>query len=140
MTTVFALLRQVCGLSYQEAADLLQARFDSVKSWETGRRRAPDGALAELAALAARIDAAAGEALAQMEELAASHGRPEEIELGLASDDHEAKAIGWPYVGAQRACLARVVAQGMKRGYRFRIVPRGSTAPTAAAADAQEGR
>lgn len=136
MTTVFALLRQVCGLSYQEAAGLLRARFDSVKSWESGRRRAPDGALAELASLAARIDKAAGEALAQMEELSASHGRPEEIELGLASDDHEAQALGWPCVGAHRAVLVCVVARGMAEGYRFRVVPRGSTVSTAAVADA----
>ncbi len=63
---------------------------------------------------------------------------PESIELGIASDDHEARTIGWPCVGAQRASIALVVARGTPHGLRFHVVPRGSTVATAAAADAHE--
>lgn len=138
MSTLFSLLVQVCGLSHREAAELLKVRHDTVKSWSAGRNRTPDAVLEELVALAARIEKAATEALAQIEAAAVQHGVPAEIELGIASDDAEAQSIGWPCVGAQSACLALVVARGMKRGYRFRVTPRGSTVATAAAADAHE--
>ena len=57
------------------------------------------------------------------------------VELGLASDDHEARDLGWPCVGAHRAVLARIVARGMADGHRFAVVPRGATTGTAGAAD-----
>jgi hypothetical protein len=85
-----------------------------------------------------RIDAAATEALAQIEAMAIQHGQPAEIDLGLASDDAEAQSIGWPCIGAQCASLGLVVSRGMARGYRFRVSPRGSTVATAAASDAHE--
>lgn len=139
MVTLFSLLTHVCGLSQREVATTLRVRLDTAKSWATGRRQAPPEALDELVALAVRIETAANEALAQIETAAAQHGAPAaEIELGVASDDAEAQSIGWPCVGAQSACLALVVARGMKRGYRFRVTPRGSTVATAAAADAHE--
>jgi hypothetical protein len=59
------------------------------------------------------------------------------IELGLASDDAEAKSIGWPCVGAQAAALgvgAALIDNPVT------IVPRGSTAATAAAADRHDRR
>ncbi|MDA8231305.1 MAG: helix-turn-helix transcriptional regulator [Magnetospirillum sp.] len=138
MVTLFDLLVQVCGLSQREAAEVLRVRVDTVKSWVSGRRQASQEVLDELAALAARIEMAAVEALAQIENAATQHGAPSEIELGVASDDIEAKTLGWPCVGAQQACLGLVVARGTKRGYRFRVVPRGSTVATAAAADVHE--
>jgi hypothetical protein len=138
MTTLFDLLAQACGLSQREAADFLRVRLDTIKSWASGRRQAPQEALAELATLAARIDTAAIEAVAQIDAMAAQHGAPSEIDLGVASDDAEAQSIGWPCVGAQCASLGLVVARGTKRGYRFRVSPRGSTVATASAADAHE--
>ena len=138
MSTLFSLLVQVCGLSHREAAEMLKVRHDTVKSWSSGRNRTPDTVLEELVTLAARIEKAAAEALVQIETAAAQHGVPAEIELGVASDDAEAQSIGWPCIGAQAACLALVVARGMKLGYRFRVTPRGSTVATAAAADAHE--
>ena len=138
MTTLFDLLVQTCGLSQREAADFLRVRLDTVKSWASGRRQAPHEALAELATLANRIDTAATEGLAQIEKMAAQHGALSEIDLGIASDDAEAQSIGWPCVGAQCASLGLVVARGTKRGYRFRISPRGSTVATASAAESHE--
>jgi hypothetical protein len=136
MAMLFDLLIQACGLSQRRAADILKVRIDTIKSWASGRRQAPQEVLADLSALVVRIETEAAQLLAQIDDLADQHGEHAEIELGIASDDAEARSIGWPCVGAQRASLALVVARGMERGYRFRLVPRGSTVATAAAADA----
>lgn len=134
--TLFALLLDVCGLSHREAADLLNVRLDTIDSWSSGRRTTPQPVIDELAALATRIDKAASESLARIEALSAEHEELEEIELGLASDDHEARSIGWPCVGAHAACLGRLAAVGLAKGYRFKIVPRGISLGSAAAVDA----
>lgn len=126
--TAFALLIARCGFSHREAADFLSVRLDTVKSWSAGRNRAPAGAIADLRALHAKIERAASEALAVIAEQ-----KPEEIELGIVADDHEAQGLGWPCVGAHAAVLGLVVARA---GIPVRIVPRGSTPATAAAAEA----
>ena len=127
MLTPFALLLGRCGLSHREAAELLAVRLDTVKSWSTGRNRAPAGAITALRGIYARIDQAAAETLALIRQQA-----PEEIEIGIATDDHEARSLGWPCVGAHAALAGLVVA---RCGVPARIVPRGSTVATAAAAD-----
>lgn len=139
-TTLAALLCDACGLSHREAAEVLGVRPDTVQSWYRRQRprEASQGVLAELAAIAGRIETAAAEALAQIEDLRARGLAPDVIELGVAADDAEARSIGWPCVGAQRASLAIVVARGLPRGYRFRIVPRGTTVVTAVAADVHD--
>jgi hypothetical protein len=129
MSTFHALI-QACGLSLREAAEFLNAREDTIKSWSSGRRSTPDGALAELAGLAARIVKSAHEGLAEID-----RHETAEIELGLACDDYEAQALGWPCVGAHRACLGLVAAWAIQAGHHVKIVPRGSTVATAAAAD-----
>lgn len=134
--TVFALLAGVCGLSHREAAALLDVRLDTVKSWSAGRNPTPPGALTELARLVIAIERAAGEAVTIVEARAADTGEPSAIELGLAVDDEDARAIGWPCAGAHRAVLGRVVARLVASGRPVAIVPRGSTPATAAAADA----
>lgn len=141
-TTAFALLVQLCGLSQREAAETFEVRLDTVKSWSAGRNRAPDRILLQLATLASEIGYAAEEAAAviaeNMRKIEAAGRDPAEVpvELGLASDDTEAKSLGLPCVGAHRALLARVAAIAIRAGLTVEIVPRGSTAATAAAADA----
>lgn len=127
--TSYALLMQVCGLSLREAAELHAVRPDTVKSWSAGRNRPPPGVIAELRALARLIARAADEAAAMIADM------PEgaDIELGYPADDHEARALGWPCVGAWRALAARIIAATDRP---VRLVPRGSTGATAAAADA----
>lgn len=131
--TPYALMLQACGLSIREAAAFHGVREDTVKSWSSGRARDghPDGPLRELRALHDRIAAAAEAALALIE------GRPDaaEIEIGYPADDHEAQAIGFPCVGAWRAMAAMAVA-GLDRPVR--LVPRGATLATAAAADVHD--
>ena len=56
------------------------------------------------------------------------------FEFGLASDDEEARSLGWPCVGAHRA-VARILWES---GLDIVVVPRGSTIATAAAADADD--
>lgn len=126
--TPYALLLQACGLSHREAAELHGVRLDTVKSWSAGRNRAPPGVLAELRDLYATIRRAADAALDLIEERA-----PAEIEIGYPTDDHEARALGFPCVGAWRAMAALVVAEADRPVV---LSPRGATLATAGAADA----
>ncbi len=135
MPTAFSLLCQVCGLSHREAADFLGVRLDTVKSWSSGRNPTPAGALDDLVELAARIDMAADQAVDVMADMTDRHGEPEAVEIGVASDDAEARLLGWPCVGAHRAVVALAVARGMAEGLVVDIVPRGTTPATAMAAD-----
>jgi hypothetical protein len=129
VTSSFALLLDRCGLSVREAAAFLRVREDTVKSWRTGRNPTPPGVFVSLRTLYAGQTNAAGEALA----LLSSAPSDMVVELGLASDDAEAQLLGFPCVGAHAAVLGMVVG-GANRPVR--IVPRGSTPVTAAAADA----
>ena len=131
--TPFALMLNICGLSQREAAAFLGVRHDTVKSWGAGRNTAPAPVIKELSGLHVRQRRAAAQVLAQLRALSRTHGLPDAIELGLACDDHEAQARGWPCVGAQAAMYGLVIARASQM--RFRFVPAGSTAATAAAAD-----
>ena len=126
--TPYRLLLSRVGLSQADAATLHQVRLDTIKSWCTGRARAPVGVIAELRTLYARQKKAATEALRMIAE------RPEvsQIELGYAVDDQEAAGMGWPCAAAQWASLGMVVAACDRP---VSLVPRGTTVATAAAAD-----
>jgi len=126
MKTLTSLLIDRCGLSHREAADFLTVRIDTVKSWSSGRNGTPEGAIAELRGLYARIETAAGEALTVINHAPADA----EIEIGMAADDYEAQHLGWPCVGAHAAVLGLVAARTKRL---VRIVPRGTTIATAAA-------
>ena len=138
MTTLFAVLAQVCGLSHKEAADFLGVRVDTVKSWSAGRSQPPVGVLDELSLLATRIIAVADGVVGGI--IAHAPGDPGAgvVELGVASDDHEAQDLGWPCVGAHRAAIGLAAARAMIEGYTVEIVPRGSTVSTAAAIQAHD--
>lgn len=85
----------------------------------------------ELAALIVKQ----GEAADQVDDLVASRSeQPEIIELGVASDDHEAQTLGWPTATAHAMTLAIVAARLIGDGLTVEIVPRGSTVATAGAA------
>jgi hypothetical protein len=131
--TPYRLLLSRVGLSQADAAALHGVRLDTVKSWCAGRNPAPAGVIADLRALYAFQRRAADEALA----LAAKAPDGAEIELGYAVDDADARAIGWPSAAAQHASLGMVVA---RLGRPVRLVPRGTTLATAAAADAHDVR
>ena len=127
--TPFALLVNVCGLSPGEAATLLGEDRGTVDAWIAGRSDAPPSALAELSELEARIERAANAMAAAIRNAPAAA----EIEVGYAVDDAEARQLGWPCCGTQRAALGRAIARA---GRPVKLVPRGSTPATAGAADA----
>ena len=108
--TPYSLLSEFAGLSHREAADFHRVRLDTVKSWSAGRNRAPDGALTELRNLIALQDRAARQALDQIA-ASTTGGGPDVVELNFPTDDDEARALGWPCVGAWRAVAARVLTQ-----------------------------
>ena len=108
---------------------LHEVRPDTVKSWSAGRNRAPDGVIADLRELAGKIDRVASQALAMLD--TAPPGA--KIEIGFPVDDHEAQTLGFPCVGAWRAMAGQVVANSDRT---LVLVPRGSTAGSAAAIDA----
>jgi len=107
MTSAYDLLRQRCGLSQQEAADLHKVRLDTVKSWCSDRRHAPDGVIDELRGLYEKINADA----VRMVEAISKTDPDLVIEVGLAADDAEAQSKGWPCVGAQAAAIGLVIAR-----------------------------
>lgn len=130
--TPYNILRLRCGLSQPEAADYHNVRLDTVKSWCSGRNRPSANILSELRALHVKIMRAAHEALTML----AAAPPDAEIELGYAADDHEARSLGWPCVGAQAAMLGEVLA---RLDRPVQLVPRGSTLATAAAAEPRGG-
>ncbi len=130
--TPFALLEALAGLSHREAAEFHKVRPDTVQSWATGRNRCPDGALNELRALIGAQERAAAQAIDIIKDEA-----PEAVDLGFPADDAEARSLGWPCVGAWAAMAARIIADSP---LPVRLVARGATPASAAAADERERR
>jgi hypothetical protein len=134
--TLYAIMLSTSGLSQREAAEFHEVAEESVYSWCRGRRRAPDGIIDELHELIARQQAAADEAASVIEKNLAAKGTPETIDIGVCTDDHEAQSLGWPTASAHAAVIGKTLAQIIYPViHRIRIVPRGSTAASAAAAD-----
>ncbi len=131
--TLYSLLLQACGLSIREAAELHKVRDDTVKSWSAGRRTPPDGIVEQLRQLYDTIVQAADQAIETIE--TESEERLEAIEIGYPADDHEARQLGLPCIGAWRA-LAAIIAASVDMPLVF--VPRGSTLSTAGAIQARE--
>lgn len=125
MSTIFALLCRVCGLSHREAAAFLDVRLDTVKSWSSGRNSAPDRVLDDLAELAAKIDRAADEAVDLIAQKSEKHGPPDTIDLQLSQTDEDAQERGWPCVGAHHAVLGLTIARGMAEGFCFSVTQGG---------------
>ncbi len=131
MSSVFKLISQDCGLTMTEAASFLDVRPDTAKSWWMGRRICPDTVIDELLALSVRQDVAAQESAIVIQNAAEQRGAPEDIELGIASDDHEAQSLGWPGAGAHAAVLRKTVKLlPPDLAVLVRIVPRGQPAGT----------
>lgn len=133
--TLYGLLRDRCGLSIAEAARYHGIGEQQVKDMSAGRKRTPSGIVVELRELYATIEAMAEGAIEQIEEIASQIGDAEEIEIGIASDDHEAQSVGLPCVGAH-AAVAGLVAAVVETP--IKIVPRGATSASAAAADLRD--
>jgi transcriptional regulator with XRE-family HTH domain len=133
--TPLTLLLSLSGLSQREAAEFLSVSASSVDKMSRGTRSTPPGIIDEMKLLIAAQDRAAAEALAEIKKIRRAKNPPDAIEIGYPADDHEARALGWPCVGAWCGMAARVVAGS---SVQARLVPRGSTPATAAAADAHD--
>lgn len=137
--TPFSALQSLCGLSNREAAEFLGITESAVEKFRRGSRAAPSGVLRELQALWAEIDRTAIEAAEEMVRRGIMN-EAAEIEVGYPADDYEAQQLGLPCAGAWRQMLARLIDEMMVIDENFdpariRLVPRGSTPATAAAAD-----
>ncbi|MBU3890103.1 hypothetical protein [Methylosinus sp. KRF6] len=121
--TPFTALAKLAGLSHKEAAEFHGVREQQCKDMSSGRRSTPPGIIAELLQLIGRQEAAAK--LAQSE--ADSRGS-DVITLERPADDVEAKALGWPCVGAWGAMVARVIAASP---HPVAFVPYGAAADAA---------
>jgi len=80
--TMFSALSSRAGLTQTEAARMLDARLDSVKSWWSGRRNPSDGVIAELTKLNQEIERAAQ----SLYDGWIKKGRPNQIAVQLSSE------------------------------------------------------
>ena len=106
MTNVYNLLREACGLSQAEAAAFHETRLDSVKSWCSDRRTAPQGVINDLQKLARQIQAS-GIAFAEL--LKGSSGGDVYV-IGLPSDEQDARVCGFPSIDAQMRAVAVAIS------------------------------
>lgn len=135
--TPFSALLAASGLSYAEAGAILGATKETVRDWARGKSRTPVDALEAIHNLVSQMLEKSDTLLDAYEELAKRHGSPDAIEIGMSTDDHEAKANGFVNLDHERATIGLAVAQ-LPLG-AVKIVPRGSTVATVATA-AAEGR
>jgi hypothetical protein len=112
--TAFATLMQRCGLSQREAAELLEVRLDTVKSWSSGRNPVRLAIINELRELYRKIERAGRELAEEQKYPIEQHrqisGEPVLLEFGLAQSDAEARTLGFPCIGAHAAALGIAIA------------------------------
>ena len=107
MTNPYNLLREACGISQAEAAEFVhQTRLDSVKSWCTDRRTAPQGVINDLQKLAREIQTAGVNYAALLKDR--SDG--DVYIIGLSSDERDARSCGFPSIGAQMRAVAVAIS------------------------------
>ncbi len=119
MTNIYNLLREACGLSQAEAAAFHETRLDSVKSWCSDRRNAPQGVINDLQKLARQIHAS-GVAYAEL--LKITNGGDVYV-IGLPSDEQDARVCSFPSVGAQMRAVAVAISL-LPDGSAIRMVER----------------
>jgi len=102
MTNVYNLLREACGISQAEAAEFHGTRLDSVKSWCSDRRTAPQGVINDLQKLAREIQSAGVRYTALLKQIS----KGDVYFIGLPSDERDARGCGFPSIGAQMRAIA----------------------------------
>lgn len=81
MTTPFAQMLSICGLSQHEAAEFLRVPVNTIKRWGQGRSPAPGSVVSELARLYDLMDEAAEEAVLLFRE-----SRADKLELSYSGE------------------------------------------------------
>lgn len=108
MTNVYNLLREACGVSQAEAAEFVHGtRLDSVKSWCSDRRTAPQGVINDLQKLAREIQNA-GIGYAELLKKISKGGV---YVIGLPKDEQDARVCGFPSIGAQMRSIAIAISR-----------------------------
>jgi hypothetical protein len=107
MTNAYNLLREACGISQAEAAEFVhQTRLDSVKSWCTDRRTAPQGVINDLQKLAREIQSAGVSYAALLKTIS----KGDVYIIGLPGDERDARSCGFPSIGAQMRAIAVAIS------------------------------
>lgn len=107
MTTVYNVLREACGISQTEAAEFVHgARLDSVKSWCSDRRTAPQGVINDLQKLSREIQNAG----IDYAKLLKTTNKGNVYIIGLPSDEQDSRRCGFPSVGAHLRAVAIAIS------------------------------
>ena len=125
MSNVYNLLREACGISQAEAAEFVhRTRLDSVKSWSSDRRTAPQGVINDLQKLAREIQNAGTHYATLLKET--SKGNV--YIIGLPGDELDARSCGFPSIGAQMRAIAIAISH-LPDDSEIRMVERGGAIP-----------
>lgn len=127
----FKCLLTATGLSLSDAAEFLNVSRKNITRWTNGTLEPPVGVIKELAKLVQKQN----EAVKQTLDLIGQAKGFGDYEIGCPSDQIEANDMGWPSVSAFHMVVGRIIGEA---GVDIKVVPRGSTLGTAAAADVQD--
>jgi hypothetical protein len=120
MANIYNILREACGISQAEAAEFVHGtRLDSVKSWCSDRRTAPQGVINDLQKLAREIQNAGVNYAALLKKISRGHV----YIIGLPSDEQDARCCGFPSSGAQMRAIAIAISH-LPEGSEIRMVER----------------
>ena len=127
------------GMDSIDAAEFHGVDEEAIHMWVSGDEEPSQHEIDKISDLICRMAISVSEVVDYVLEQTEKHGSgPDVFELGLASDDQEAGVLGWPCKSAHKMVLGMTAAQMSEIGIKVSIVPRGSTVPSAAAADAFE--
>ena len=131
------------GMSVSEAATFHQTDEGIINKWIEGSEQPPADVMRSLSQLVCRMFESVEQVMDHVIEKAeavldGSDNYPDEIELGVASDDVEAQTMGWPTASTHETVIGMTAAQVLAIGIDVSVVPRGSTVTSAAAADAYD--
>lgn len=90
--TLFKHILSRVGLSHAEAAEYIEVSKGTIDSWASGRNAAKAFAFNELAKLSSRQEDEAQKML----ETWTNMGKPDEFVFDMATNNDEAKEMGWP--------------------------------------------
>lgn len=127
------------GRDWQEALQtVLGVNERTVRRWLARSQSIPAGVVAEIEALLDRQRLAVAETQRLIRERLRCGDAPDQIEIGFPADDHEAQTLGWPCAAAWWGMARGLAMQWPSAFPPLALVPRGSTAATAAAVDEHE--
>jgi len=106
VTSVYNLLREACGISQTDAAEQVHGtRLDTVKSWCSDRRPAPQWAINDLQSLARRIRKAGADYAAQLKRTPGGA-----VTILTPRDDDDARLNGFPSLNAANQAIAIAIS------------------------------